>query len=414
MEQQPGWWLASDGRWYPSEQGAYTAPQAAIGAFPSPEAARSGPWWLTDGATTPRKSKGPLVSCLIALAVLTVAAVTIPLVSSTSAGAASLQPPAGTVITWPGESNLPASLIPAGSVGSSVTDVGPPGDLVTPLTEQEVWQSVGSEFSTAFFLRDGPLLHHLLTRTAFESLAGNFACGCPAWPLQGAQVAFDAAPGQNSYPVSFVAEALATSEGQPANLFILFVKATAGAPWRVGMLGDNAGGAMIFDGVQPGLAPSVPTSVAAVARTFARYFQELDTTGSAQWPVGWLHDGVIDDGVTGSQQDFAYDRAHHRVEAFTHRILWTSSPVPVDEGAGEAPSMLGCFTMANTSEFANASGAPLVQSELREPLGQSVRPGSYASATTYSMIQACFQETATGTIVWRTNWGGQYYVQGNP
>jgi hypothetical protein len=63
---RPGWWLASDGNWYPPQSPQAVEARAVIEPTPSPQTVRAEGWWLDSGATSDEAEATEQVASAIA------------------------------------------------------------------------------------------------------------------------------------------------------------------------------------------------------------------------------------------------------------------------------------------------------------------------------------------------------------
>jgi hypothetical protein len=471
MSEMPGgtgWWMASDGRWYPPHLHPSVRPadqppsptrspgltHPELGRAESSKTAQVRPSQRApDGrglATTTRRLW--LTSSAVVLLLIVGAGTGVALGMSTgptltaneapiqgagpgqvSTGAAPATVGGGTNTSNPaGSGSSPGSTTPPSTIttipvsspsnvpivspatGVAATPITPPpppasGSLVTPAVEKDVVNSTWMTFADAFAEDDVATLKELSTPSVYLVVTGAFACGCPPWPPQVTGASYSAPP-QTSYPISFWAELEGHDyNGTAMTKEIVFTQASAQAPWLVADIGAFWGG-------QPELgsnvnetdpAPTSPTPIATLANDFAQYLQTVDTTGNTTPSAGVLDDYYLEQTITNTR--WAEDQANGWNDRWTHTVQETSIPFAL---SSFQDSDLACFTMSFQSVVTSANGKPIVQ-----PADQSLFPpllpaGSYSSVTENGEADTCFvTENGPGAYM-LTTYSGLYSVTG--
>ena len=376
-----GWWLASDGRWYPPEQ----SPWRATSLQPTGSTG-----WAVAGVARPTASAGARratariwvrkldaqVKSLLAITlVLIIAAVVIPIVG------------------------------------------GSEGSLVTPQVEGHVIATTWQTFSTALSQENLGGLRATTTPGALASIAGWLGCGCAPWPSTTTQVLYSAPP-QSRYPIYFFAEieSVSGTGGAPLQKEVVFRDAGPTRPWLIAYVGAFNGGSLFANelGLLPGSPylqtppQQVPVDMSTIPQEFSAFFQAVDQTGTAPpLPPRFEQTPLLAQDITGSEQAVQSNRASHLSDQFSHRVLQVSPVFALPYGDFE------CMELGLGDYITPTSGSRIVQPSNRSQWGVLLAPGSYTSLGEVSVYDACFYELTGGSIMQVTNLGGMVDIVPN-
>jgi hypothetical protein len=448
-----GWWIASDGRWYPPELHpsrqfpSLTTDPFAWGPVPDltqppataakrsvevPAGAAGGGgslrhiaarFWLTTSAVILLLLIGAGTGLAFGLSTSpTLASSQSPTGSSgpgrvpTTVGAPPVASGPSTITSTPEETTTIPPTTPPTSPSTHAAPIAPPpapatGSLVTPQVEQAVVNSTWDTFTDAFAEDDIATVQELTTPSAYQLVTGAFACGCPPWPPQFSEVSFSAPP-QTSYPISFWAEFEGQDyDGESMTKEVVFTQASAGAPWLVSDFGAYYNGAPVLgtntnDADAPVL---VTTPITTVANAFAQYIQTVDTTGNTTYPSGIVAGQYIEESITNQQ--WTLDQQNGWKAAWTHTVDGTSSAFAIPAYPG---NVLACFAMGFQNVTTSIKGTAIVQPADQNVFPRLLAPGSYSSVTTTGVADLCFLEYPDGTARLLTNYAGDTSVTGTP
>lgn len=420
-----GWWLASDGRWYPPEYHPAYRPDPPSSAPPPPTDDDWAPAVETPVGTggvtpvTPRRRwytmpvKAWLMTCA-ALALLLVGAGIGIFVqySSPPQLASNVTPVSGHPGSW--TTTPPPSTTQPNRFTTTTAPAAPGTGLVNPSVEQSVVTKIWDPFAAAFAEDDLSVMQSMTTNAAYLSITGAYNCGCPPWPRAYTSVSFSAPP-QSTYPLIFWAELQGTNyDGTPLTKEVLFTEASASAPWLIAYIGAYSDGPPIL-GTSTNTsqaASSVPTSTASVGNTFAQFFETVDSGGEAIGLPNFAPNDLLNELTSGSQTEYGNTIGAGWTQTTTHTVAATSPSMPIPESQGGG--VFACFVMAEQRVVTGTASNPVVQPADYSWFTHLLAPGSYSSVTSESRFEVCFDETPAGLITINTNEGGPFSVTGTP
>ncbi len=469
-----GWWLASDGKWYPpaplEPEAIPTArppqpllpPEARPPHLQPPEVHPPGhhpmaPPNGSDGAgqqslpghapqpvpemhspeRAPREHirlLGPTVLVVGAILLLAIGAgsavgVSYALKGSPSRGAesrptlpatgataprqsTSATSPEGSALAPPTTSSAASNATqPAGPAPGSQT--GPPGNLVTQSVAQDVLATTWAGFAHAMVSDDRASLSSYTTPSALNDSIATLDCGCLPGPMTYSTSAISN-PVESSYPLSFMAGLSGLGYNQVSQTWwVVFTKASDNTPWEVAFFASYAvgGGLEGFTSSSAASPLAVQYPLQAAPQAYVDFFQHLDMTGDAG---------------TGAPTDFAHNNIlntevsttteiHANRQAAGLRETFSHtvdqvSPVFAQVIEGSVYGSMECFSMKVTDTLTSANGSPVVQSADQSTWGYEIPPGSYASLQFTQEDDACVAESATSGFTLTSDSGGNYAI----
>jgi hypothetical protein len=411
-----GWWLASDGRWYPPESHpSYRVPAAIASSQPwqsGPHADLRDP--SSSARTQPRTGNLNvwIVSLLCGVVLLVAGGGALALWGGSSAGTggpppgtrfAAVNPPAigGTVPTQ-APPTTPATTIPPPPAPAT-------GSLVTPQVESAVVDTTWNAFADAFAEDNTSALQTTATQSVAQVVQGWFTCGCAPWPVAVSHVSYSAPP-QSAYPIYFFAEIEGTLyDGTPLIKEVVFSQTGPTQPWLVAYLGGFVGAGPLLGSAQnvqtgPG---HVSSAITKAPEDFAEFFQTLDQTGKTPaLPDGFRNDGIMKEAITGSEQSYD-DRQHaHLSDAYVHSVADVSPVFASPYGD------LVCITMDIGDVVTPGQGSTIRQPTNRSQWGNLLAPGAYSSVNIRSVFDVCFFKETDGPVLVVSNMGGPISITG--
>lgn len=423
-ERGPGWWIASDGRWYPPELHPSVRPDApssteAAAPLSSPgsgtDAPRHGP-----GTPSDDRRRVHRIWFAVSLAVVLALAGTSTAVALRHDGPAAPRPSAVPLGVRPSGAppvpipvQLPTTTAPPVPAGATLPPPPAPtsGPLVTPPVEQQVVATTWQAFAAAFAEDDVANLEATSTPSVQRVILGWFSCGCQPWPLASSAASYSAPP-QTAYPLWFYAELQGTTyDATPLDKQAVFTQAAPTAPWLVAYVGSYVGGSPILG--TPGIneqspAPAVPTDITQAPGAFAAFFQTFDQTGKMPpLPAGFVDDTFLQQIIAQGKGSLENDANEHQKIVFHHAVV-SMSPVFASIGGDVV-----CAALDTNGDVTTKSGAPIVQPPDYSQWGHLLAPGSYSSVTQDQEFDVCFFEATDGSIQLYSNMGGPYRITGH-
>jgi hypothetical protein len=370
-----GWWLASDGRWYPPEQSPWrrgfvqpTGPTGFSAAGTAWPATVLGPP-RTAGRVRLQKLDARIKSLLAITLVLIIAAVAIPILG------------------------------------------GSPSTLVTQSVERQVIATTWQKFSRAFSTENLAGLRATTTTGALATIAGSISCGCAPWRGSTISVWYSAPP-QFRYPIYFYAEIESEPGGGAASIDkeVVFREAGPTRPWLVAYLGE-AGDVSVFalpGNLSPLLRyfqsspPHVPVAMTTIPQQFSALFQTVDQTGKVPpLPPRFEDTPLLAQDIASSQLSYQDEQAAHLSDRVSHRVLQVSPVFAMPSGD------VVCVELGVGNYITPGPGSTIVQPTDRSRWGTLLAPGSYSSLGEVSVFDSCFfEELGKGSIIQVTNMGG--------
>lgn len=410
MSQGPGWWVASDGKWYaphlhpsvradqPAEQSGPPSLAAAVDAPPSAVPVGADAQARSSWFGRHSKAALPVIGVVLCLTAAVPTAIALSGGSSgpVASSPAGHRPARGEATTSPSSPSTPTSSSPTSSTSTSATSttVAPPPGVGSPpltaATAQEVFDSSWPPFAEAFATGDTAGVAAYADTDVQEAIAGWFDCGCGPWPTAYQQV-FMSAPRETSYPLSFLAEVQGRAYSQqPMVIEAVFTKEDAGAPWLITYLVSFVdGSAYLTRNTMATPAPTFTFDVSIVGGQLASFFQTVFATGKP--PSGsWPQTGSIAQETERIQSSRSSLKTDHFQETLVYRAGPHSVAFAIPGGA------FMCGEIRSHSVLTSSIGQPLVQPSTRSTFGQELPPGSYSSVTSDTMRDACWTVTSTG------------------
>jgi hypothetical protein len=354
----PGWWQASDGRWYPP------ALHPSVLASSSPASPGPAPSSSSDRRPGPRRHRLALVSAVVGLVVVTV-----------------------------------VSLVVALS-GPAVT-----------LTLQEVseaYQATWPGFAQGFAHENLATMRKYTTPEMVQAVIGAYGCGCAPWPARSPTVRFSF-PTEHHYPLSFLAEIPGNDfDGSPLGREVVFSQADISAPWRVTYM-------VAFSGTRSYLGPSALRSpprmrfnVTIVGGQFASFFQTVVNTGVPAPDNNWPQTGSVKDEVD------RYLQTKEAIEQIGDAQHMTFAPADHSIAFAAPAGDIMCGVIRSSALVTTPPGVPTVQPADRSLWGTHLAPGSYTTLTKSGTHDYCFIARRSGLTSPISFFGGTYQIVGRP
>ena len=392
----PGWWLASDGRWY--------APELA---------------WYQPGTTTAPKRDAPVGLVIV----LTVAAAVIigggiawavhdgshskPVGASGSATPTSIPPLTPTSTLTPSPVSTPTKIPtkpPLAAVVSSQASVaiGPsPGDN-GPIGVAEATQvatALWADHVRARSTTDAPLLKATEAGPALEADYG-YICylGCRGPDATESQL-FVNVPQQRAWPVEFEATVEYLNgcfpNDRPCVDTFVATQLERNSPWKI-VFWTTAAKANSSPENRPELVPGstygaapgpLSFSAHALLVEYARYLDTLKRTGRPPSST-FLAPG----GFTTALASELYDPPQRqRANGYSERVVYSVDPADATwVYATSAGTTMVCGTVRYVASDVGVDGLPLVQPPNFDDFGSDVLPGQYNTVVMHGLHMVCF------------------------
>jgi hypothetical protein len=382
----PGWWQASDDRWYPPESNWFPPgmPPASGGKFPT-----------------------LLVTVVAVTAALGVIIGVILLVHANSGTSSKTSLPTGgpaSSAPTPTAGLTPSTRPPLSAVIASraTVVVGPSPGETGPLdvTEAErVTRRLWADHTRARFQRDAPLLKAIEAGPALEADYGSICyLGCRGPDATEARQ-FVNVPRQTSWPVAFAATVQyfdgCFASQRPCVDTLVLTQQAQDRPWKIAFWMTAAGRnrspeefpALSSDGryaITPG-APRI--SAQDLLTDYANYLSTLKRTG--QPPASTrLAPGAFTSGLAASLYNpLSRQQAFGTLEHVSYFVdpadaTWTF--------ATSQNTTMVCGTVRYVATLDGVDGRPIVQPPNFSAFGSDVLPGRYASITQRGLHMVCF------------------------
>jgi hypothetical protein len=382
----PGWWLASDGRWYPPESAWLQPPVPPVVA---------------------RKQSTRLIAVLAVVVAVGLIGGAVVLASEGAGkkkvnvpihGPLPIVPapsPAVTPSTPSTKSDL-AAIVPS----SKAVVIGPSPGEKGPLDVAEAHQVAARLWATHVYARvhgDAASMKAIEAGPALEADYG-YLCyiGCRP-PYTVASGIFVNVPRQTSWPVAFEAT-VHYSEGclaaqRPCVDTLVLRQDARNRPWKIVFWTTAAGGnspeerpALDVDGYA--VTPSAPRiSANDLLADYANYLDTVKRTGNPP-TITQLAPGAFTTGLAAQNYESperqrqlgSYERVTYRVDP--RDSTWTF--------ATSQNTTLVCGTGRLAASFVGADGPVMVQMPDFSPFGTDVLPGRYSSITKHGLHMVCF------------------------
>jgi hypothetical protein len=406
MSEGPGWWVASDGKWYPPHLHPSVRPPPPT---PPPAAEQWHETIRTFHATQTGSSGSPPPSwfrrhskaALSALALLLCLVAAVPTAIALSHGTSRPERKTTTSTTLSTASGLPPDT-------TATTVVGGPAPALTEAEAQEAFDASWPPFAVAFATGDESGIDRYADSDVQDAIAGWFGCGCGPWPTAYQRV-YLSAPPETTYPLTFLAEIQERDYAQdPMVVEAVYSQQAAGAPWLISYLISYIDGPPFLDGSEMNtVAPSSTFDISIVAGQFASFFQTVFDTGKPP-PHSWPLTGSIGQ----EEQKVLDDRASVKADHF-HEVLSYSAGSHSVAFAIPGGDLM-CGEVRTLSVVTLVTGRPIVQPENRSFFGQELAPGTYRSVTSEGIRDACWNVTPTGVATPVSFMGGVYQRVGTP
>jgi len=476
--QGSGWWLASDGKWYPPEP-VVSAPFPVVGppeASPPPQArpphprppevhppgyyptalpyvgGGTGPQPVPDRAPRPvpgmpssnraghgrLRLLGPTVLVIGAVVLLAVGAgsavgIGYALKGSPPPGGASRKAAPDTGAGGPSPSTSTASPKGMGAVppttgpapSSAATSsapppgsqTGPPGNMVTQSVTQDVLATTWAGFAHAMVSDDRASLSTYTTPSALNDSIATLDCGCLPGPMTYSTTAISN-PTERSYPLSFMAGLSGLGYNQVSQTWwVVFTKASAATPWVVAFFASYAVGGGL-DGMTSSSSASpiaVQYPLEAAPQDYVDYFQHLDTT---QDPGSGAPTGFAQNNMLNTEVNnttrIDAERSADGLKETYTHTVDQVSPVFAQVVDGSVYGAMECFSVKMTDDVTSADGSPIVQPADQGAWGYRVPPGSYSSLDFSEEHVGCVEESATSGVTLTSDSGGSYAIATTP
>jgi hypothetical protein len=410
--QGPGWWLASDGKWYPP----HLHPSVRVDR-PDSWASHSGESQAAISGTHERSRFGLRSKAAVTVAAVLVCLIAgVPVAIALSGGSSRPAPLSAGHRTGSGHkkagattTSTPSTSTTSPSSSTSSTTAGPAvaGPPLTAGTAQAVFNSSWPEFAIAFATGDEAGVARYADTDVQDAIAGWFGCGCGPWPTAYQKV-FMSAPPETTYPLSFLAEIQERDYSQqPMVVEVVYSKQDAGAAWLISYLVSFIDGPPYLDGSEMDTpAPPSTFDVSIVGSQFASFFQAVFDTGKL--PHTWIQTGSM----AQETQKVLADRATLKEDHFQETLTYSAGPHSVAFAIPGGDLM--CGEIRSHSVLTATGGGPVVQPADSSVFGEELPPGTYASVTSDGLRDACWTATTTGTATPVSFMGGIYSRVGAP
>lgn len=430
--QGPGWWLASDGKWYPPN----LHPLANVEPAPGLWLAAGGTWdppnsysphgrspssasdaELNDPPLGERKDPSSpslpsrlikrtktitLVSGLILLLLVTLATV-----FATNTGREPLASTSGGQLTSgstpPSNPSDPPSL--AGQPSSDTDGPAASSSLINQSIVQQAFDSTWPKFAEAFATGDRTALFGYADLNVLQAVAGWYECGCAIWPTAYKQV-YMSAPPQTSYPLSFFAQIEQKGfDLSPMDVDAVFTKDSSSSPWLVSyLISFNATSeppgelTMTTIDTEP---PPVPFNMPIVGNQLASFFQTAFDTGKPP-TTSWPQTGSIAQ-ETNQIIESSHSLSSSELKETVDYVANATSPTFAAPGGD-----LMCGEIWWQSVITPTNEQPMVQPTDQSKWGEELAPGSYSSITNNGLGDACWFGSTGGVVTPLSFFGGVY------
>jgi len=316
-------------------------------------------------------------------------------------------PPVSTTLAGPAP---PTNLLPP-YVPAPLNIKASPGSL-TPAVEQRVIRTTWTTFATAFATNDLSGMQATSTKEVQRAIAGNFDCGCGAWPTANTAINYSA-PAQDSYPLYFMAEMSGRDyDGTPLVKEVAFMQAAPNQPWLVAFIGAYVNSGPIFGTANnqfvTASGDTMSDNVINAGSELADYLDQADQTNTQPpTPQSWYTTDVLTE-IT--QDTLSGHRTHLSdgfQDAYSRRDIDQSAMFVVPGGKVQFA------TMETAIVVIDPNGRGIVQPQDRSTWGNLLAPGTYHQIVLHLTDQECFGETSTGQITLQTSFGGDYSMTGS-